>query len=148
VACTTTVNTAFGALLGVPGTGIVLNNEMDDFSFDSPNVFGLAPGHANRIAPGKRPASSMTPTVAIEDGRAVVAAGASGGPLIVSATLEALCNERDFACRPKRGPAPRIHHRWRPGILMVEPAVRDVDRRAGAARSRDPEIPAVAAASR
>lgn len=131
VACTTTINTAFGALIGVRGTGIVLNNEMDDFSFDSPNLFGLAPGRTNRIAPGKRPASSMTPTVAVEDGQAVVSVGASGGPLIVSATLLVLSNVLDFGLPPEAAvAAPRMHHQWQPDVLLVEPGVRPIDRTA------------------
>lgn len=149
VACTTTINTAFGAVVGVPGTGIVLNNEIDDFSFDSPNVFGLAPGRTNRIAPNKRPASSMTPTVAVRDGRAVVAVGASGGPLIVSATLQALSNVLDFDLAPEAAVAtPRVHHQWQPDLLLVEPGVRDVDRAAlGLLGHQLREIPAVAAVS-
>lgn len=149
VACTTTINTSFGSLVGVPGTGIVLNNEMDDFSFDAPNVFGLAPGPTNRIAPGKRPASSMTPTVAVRDGRGVVAVGASGGPLIVSATLEVLSNVLDFDLAPEAAvAASRIHHQWQPNLLLVEPGVRPIDRRALELLGHElREIPAIAAVS-
>ncbi|HZR85149.1 MAG TPA: gamma-glutamyltransferase [Candidatus Binatia bacterium] len=149
VACTTTINTSFGALVGVPGTGIALNNEIDDFSFDAPNLFHLPPGAANRIAPGKRPASSMTPTVAVRGGRAVVAVGASGGPLIVSATLEALTNVLDFGMPPEAAvAAPRVHHQWQPDVLLVEPGVRDVDRAALARLGHKPrEIPGIAAVS-
>ncbi|MEW6267716.1 MAG: gamma-glutamyltransferase [Thermodesulfobacteriota bacterium] len=149
VALTTTINTSFGAMLAVPGTGIVLNNEMDDFSFDSPNLFGLAPGRTNRIAPGKRPASSMTPTVAVEDGRGVVAVGASGGPLIVSATIEVLSNVLDFGLPPEAAvAAPRVHHQWQPNVLLVEPGVRPIDREALARLGHElREIPAVAAVS-
>jgi gamma-glutamyltranspeptidase/glutathione hydrolase len=149
VACTTTINTVFGAVIGVPGTGIVLNNEIDDFSFDAPNVFGLAPSRTNRIAPGKRPASSMTPTVAVEDGRAVVAVGASGGPLIVSATIAVLSNVLDFGMPPEAAvAAPRVHHQWQPNVLLVEPGVRPLDRDALALLGHQMrEIPAVAAVS-
>ena len=149
VACTTTINTVFGAVIGVPGTGIVLNNEIDDFSFDAPNVFGLAPSRTNRIAPGKRPASSMTPTVAVQDGRAVVAVGASGGPLIVSATIEVLSNVLDFGMPPEAAvAAPRVHHQWQPNVLLVEPGVRPLDRDALALLGHQMrEIPAVAAVS-
>ena len=149
VACTTTINTAFGAVVGVPGTGIVLNNEMDDFSFDSPNLFGLAPGRTNRIAPAKRPASSMTPTVAVRDGRGVVAVGASGGPLIVTSTMEVLSNVLDFGLPPEAAvAAPRVHHQWQPNVLLVEPGVRDVDRDALTRLGHQlREIPAVAAVS-
>jgi len=149
VACTTTINTAFGAVIGVPGTGIVLNNEMDDFSFDSPNAFGLAPGRTNRVAPGKRPASSMTPTVAVRAGRAAVAVGASGGPLIVSATILALSNVLDFGLSPEAAvAAPRVHHQWQPNVLLVEPGVRGIDRDALARLGHElREFPAIAAVS-
>jgi gamma-glutamyltranspeptidase/glutathione hydrolase len=136
-------------VVGVPGTGIVLNNEIDDFSFDSPNLFGLAPSRTNRMAPGKRPASSMTPTIAVRDGRAVVAVGASGGPLIVSATIQALSNVLDFDLPPEAAvAAPRVHHQWQPNVLLVEPGVRDADRAAlGLLGHQLREIPAVAAVS-
>jgi gamma-glutamyltranspeptidase/glutathione hydrolase len=149
VSCTTTINTSFGALVAVGGTGIVLNNEIDDFSFDAPNVFGLAPGRANRIAPGKRPASSMTPTVAVEGQHAVAAVGASGGPLIVSATLEVLSNVLDFDLPPEAAvAAPRIHHQWQPDVLLVEPGVREIDREALHRLGHQiREIPGVAAVS-
>lgn len=128
-ALTSTINTTFGSLVGVPGTGIILNNEMDDFTFDAPNLFGLAPGPTNRIAPGKRPASSMTPTLAIRDGRAVVAVGASGGPLIISATIQTLTNILDHNMSPEAAvAAPRVHHQWMPNLLLVEPGISEADR--------------------
>lgn len=130
-ALTTTVNTTFGSLVGVPGTGIILNNEIDDFTFDAPNLFGLAPGPTNRIAPGKRPASSMTPTLAVRRGEAIIAVGASGGPLIISATLEVLSNVLDFDMPPEIAVgAPRIHHQWMPDYLLVEREMPEVDRAA------------------
>jgi len=149
VACTTTINTNFGALIGVRGTGIVLNNEIDDFSFDAPNVYGLAPGRANRLAAGKRPASSMAPTIAVAGGRAIVAVGASGGPLIVSATLEVLTNVLDYRLPAEEAvAAPRIHHQWQPNVLLVEPGVRALDRQALARLGHTiKEIPDVAAVS-
>ena len=148
-ALTTTINTTFGSLVGVPGTGIVLNNEMDDFTFDAPNIFGLAPGPTNRIAPGKRPASSMTPTLAVRQGEAVIAVGASGGPLIISATLEVLSNVLDFDMPPAEAvAAPRIHHQWMPDFLLVESAMPEVDRTALQILGHQiREIPGVAAAS-
>ncbi len=149
VALTTTINTAFGAFIGVPGTGIVLNNQMDDFTFDAPNAFGLAPGRSNRIAPRKRPVSSMTPTLVVEDGRATVAVGASGGPLIVSATLQAVVGVLDLdATSASALEAPRIHHQWQPDILLVEPGVREIDRMALTRLGHAiVEIPGVAAVS-
>ncbi len=149
VAATSTINTAFGALLGARGSGVILNNELDDFSFPAPNYWGVAPGKTNHIAPRKRPASSMTPTLAVEDGRTVVAVGASGGPLIISATLEVLTNVLDFGMPPEAAvAAPRIHHQWQPETLLVEPGIGPADRQALQALGHEiREIPGVAAVS-
>lgn len=148
-ATTTTINTAFGALLGAEASGVLLNNELDDFSFPGPNFWGVAPGKTNHIAPGKRPASSMTPTVAVRDGKAVVAVGASGGPLIISSTLEVLTNVLDFGLPPEAAvAAPRIHHQWQPQTLLVEGGVGPADRKALAALGHEiREIPSIAAVS-
>ena len=91
-----TINTPFGSGITVPGTGIVLNNEMDDFSIapGQPNVYGLVDMRgANAIAPGKRPLSSMTPTIVLRDGRLLMVTGSPGGPRIIS-TDAALDPER------------------------------------------------------
>ena len=126
VACTTTVNTAFGSLVVAGDSGIILNNEMDDFSAQPgvPNVYGLIGTEANAVAPGKRPLSSMTPTIALRGGRAVLAVGGSGGPLIISATLQVLLNVLDFdvAVTPAVA-APRIHDQWVPSVLAVERSI-------------------------
>lgn len=126
VACTTTINTAFGSMVVAGDTGIILNNEMDDFSAHpgTPNAFGLIGSEANAIAPGKRPLSSMSPTIAARGGEAVLAAGGSGGPLILSGTLQVMLNALVF----DRGAAdavaaPRIHHQWMPPVLAVEASV-------------------------
>ncbi len=125
VALTTTINTAFGAELIAPGTGVVLNDEMDDFGIAPgvPNAFGLLTGEENAIAPGKRPLSSMSPTVVLdEDGRVVMVIGASGGGQIISSTLQVLLNVLVFGQSPERAlEAPRIHHQWQPNELVVEP---------------------------
>ena len=142
VACTTTINTAFGALLVGGDTGVILNNEMDDFAIAPgvPNVFGLIGGTANAVAPGKRPLSSMTPVIArdgthtrggLADSRSVgatattlLAAGGSGGPLIVSATLQALLAIVDFGLDPAAAvAAPRIHDQWAPLGLAAETGI-------------------------
>lgn len=148
-AATTTINTAFGALLGARGSGVILNNELDDFSFPAPNFWGVAPGETNHIAPGKRPASSMTPTVAVRNDKAVVAVGGSGGPLIISATLEVLTNVLDFGLPPEAAVAtPRVHHQWQPNVLLVESSVPSADRSALQALGHQiREIPGVAAVS-
>ncbi|MDG2303105.1 MAG: gamma-glutamyltransferase [Candidatus Binatia bacterium] len=148
-AATTTINTAFGALLGARGSGVTLNNELDDFSFPAPNYWGVAPGKTNHIAPRKRPTSSMTPTIAVQDGKAVVAVGASGGPLIISATLEVLTNVLDFGLPPEAAvAAPRIHHQWQPQMLLIEPGIGPADRKTLETLGHEiREIPGVAAVS-
>jgi gamma-glutamyltranspeptidase len=89
VALTTTINTGFGSKVVSPSTGILLNNEMDDFSIpDTQNFFGLAPSEANFIRPGKRPLSSMSPTIVLQNGNLRMVAGASGGPLIITGTAQ------------------------------------------------------------
>lgn len=126
VACTTTINTAFGAMLVAGDTGVILNNEMDDFSAQpgAPNVYGLVGAEANAIAPGKRPLSSMSPTIVLRDGEAVAALGGSGGPLILSATLQTLLNTVVFGMDAEAAvAAPRIHHQWLPPVLLVEPGI-------------------------
>jgi len=123
VSCTTTINTAFGAMLMGGTTGVLLNNEMDDFAAapNVPNVFGLIGGDANAIAPGKRPLSSMTPVILHSAGRPRIVAGASGGPLIISATLQTILNIVDFGLDPAAAiAAPRIHDQWAPPSLITE----------------------------
>jgi gamma-glutamyltranspeptidase/glutathione hydrolase len=123
VACTTTINTGFGAMLTGGNTGVLLNNEMDDFAIAPgiPNSFGLIGGEANAIAAGKRPLSSMTPVIVRTNGRPQVVAGGSGGPLIISATLQTLLGILDFGLDPAAAiAAPRIHHQWAPRALITE----------------------------
>lgn len=123
VALTTTVNTTFGSKVIVPGTGVVLNNEMDDFSAQpgEPNAFGLVGAEANAIAPGKRPLSSMSPTIVLRDNRPVMTVGAAGGPTIISQVLIALLRRLDLdlplvECLG----GPRFHHQWAPDELRIE----------------------------
>lgn len=126
VACTTSVNTAFGSMVVAADTGIILNNTMDDFSAQPgvPNAFGLIGSSANAIAPGKRPLSSMTPTIVVRDGFPVAVAGASGGPFIISSTTQTLLNTRTFDMNADAAVgAPRLHHQWMPPVLMLEPAL-------------------------
>ena len=123
VGCTTTINTAFGAMLMGGTTGVLLNNEMDDFAIAPgvPNSFGLIGGEANAIAPGKRPLSSMSPVIVRADGKPRLVAGGSGGPLIVSATLQTVIGILDFDLDPAAAlAAPRIHHQWAPAALVTE----------------------------
>jgi gamma-glutamyltranspeptidase/glutathione hydrolase len=126
VACTTTINTSFGARVVAGDTGIILNNEMDDFSAQpgAPNAFGLVGTTANAVAPGKRPLSSMTPTIVVRHDVPTLALGGSGGPLIITGTLQVLLNVLAFDFdAPTAIGAPRIHNQWTPPVLAVEPAV-------------------------
>ena len=123
LACTETINTGYGSYVVVPRYGIVLNNEMDDFAAvpGKPNAFGLMQSAANAVEPGKKPLSSMTPTILVRDGRAVHVAGASGGPRIISATLQVLLNMTRFGMSPEEAVvAPRFHHQWLPDELLLE----------------------------
>ena len=132
-ALTTSVNTGFGSGISVPGRDIVLNNTMDDFSAQpgKANAFGLVGSQANAIAPGKRPLSSMTPVVVLEDDRVRLVAGASGGPLIITSTLETVMGVIDFGLTADAAvTAPRLHHQWLPEVLMVEAGIPDSTRKA------------------
>lgn len=123
VSATETINTYFGAQVVIPGTGLVMNNEMDDFSKSPgvPNAFGLIGTEANAIAPGKKPLSSMTPTIVLKDGQPLLAVGASGGPRIITGTLQTLMNVIDFGMNVNEAvSAPRIHHQWVPETLYIE----------------------------
>ena len=124
VSLTQTVNTLFGSLITVPGTGIVLNNEMDDFSITPtmPNSWNALGTEANSIRPGKRPLSSMTPTIALENGQVRFVVGSPMGTFIITAVLQAVLNTVDFKMDPLAAvSAPRFHHQWMPDQLMVEP---------------------------
>ena len=126
VALTTTVNTAFGSMVVPPGTGILLNNQMDDFSAapGEPNVYGLVGTEANSVRAGKRPLSSMSPTLVLRGSAPVLSVGASGGPFIISATLQTILNVLDHGMTLDAAVAePRIHHQWLPNLLLFEPAL-------------------------
>lgn len=123
VACTETINLTFGSFVVVPEYGVLLNNQMDDFAANpgQPNAFGLMQSAANAIAPGKRPLSSMTPVVVLDGDRAVASAGASGGPRIITATLQNLLNQLVFDMTPQQAVSvPRFHHQWFPNELLLE----------------------------
>jgi len=127
VAITQTINLLFGSGITVPGTGIVLNDEMDDFAIaqNTPNAFGLVDTRgANAVAGGKRPLSSMTPTIVLEDGRVRMVTGSPGGPRIISTTLLTILNVFDWGMDVSEAvSAPRFHHQWVPDELVVERAV-------------------------
>jgi gamma-glutamyltranspeptidase/glutathione hydrolase len=126
VALTTTVNTWFGARLIAGRTGIVLNNQMDDFSIapDTPNSFGLVGGAQNAVAPGKRPLSSMSPTIVLRDDAVKLVVGGAGGPTIISGVLQVMLNVLDQKLDAQAASAaPRMHHQWRPESLVLEPDI-------------------------
>jgi gamma-glutamyltranspeptidase/glutathione hydrolase len=113
----------------IPDTGILMNNQMDDFSIEPgvPNAFGLLGAEANAIAPGKRPLSSMAPTIVLRDGRPILALGAAGGPTIISQTVINLIGVLDLGLPLDAALAqPRFHHQWRPNELRIEQSWLDV----------------------
>ncbi len=123
VSLTFTVNLNFGARVVAAGTGIILNNEMDDFAIapNTPNAFGLVGGTANAIAPRKTPLSSMTPTIVTEDGQIRLVAGAPGGSTIITTVLQIVLNVLVYDMDARGAvAAPRLHHQWLPDRLMVE----------------------------
>jgi gamma-glutamyltranspeptidase/glutathione hydrolase len=122
-AVTATLNTSFGSKVVVPGTGVVLNNQMDDFSIQPgvANAFGLVGADANAVAAGKRPLSSMSPTMVLREGRPVLALGAAGGPTIISQVLLTLIHVIDFGLPLDQALAqPRFHHQWQPDEVRIE----------------------------
>lgn len=128
VAATLTVNLGFGSGMVAAGTGVVLNDEMDDFvaAPGVPNAFGLVGGEANAVAPGKRPLSSMTPTILLRDGRVFMVTGSPGGSRIITATLQTILAVVDHGLSPGAAAAlPRIHEQWCPDTLYYEPAAVD-----------------------
>jgi gamma-glutamyltranspeptidase/glutathione hydrolase len=124
VAVTYTINNDFGAKVIAGDSGFFLNDEMDDFTVKpgAANLFGLVQGRANAIAPGKRPLSSMTPTLVLKDGRPVLIVGAPGGSRIITTVLEIIVNVIDHGMTLQEAvDAPRIHHQWLPDTLAGEP---------------------------
>jgi gamma-glutamyltranspeptidase/glutathione hydrolase len=123
-AVTYTINGLFGAGVVAPGTGFLLNNEMDDFTVKpgTPNMFGLVQGRTNAIAPGKRPLSSMAPTIVTKDGHVFLVLGSPGGSRIITITLETALNIIDYGMAPQEAvDAPRLHHQWLPDAIGYEP---------------------------
>jgi gamma-glutamyltranspeptidase / glutathione hydrolase len=123
VANTYTLNGNFGSGVTIPGTGILMNNEMDDFTakVGVKNMFGLLQGPANSIQPGKRPLSAMTPTLVFKDGKLVLVTGSPGGPTIINTVLQIITNVIDFGMPVSAAvEAPRVHHQWMPDTLTYE----------------------------
>ena len=124
VSVTYTLNDWFGAKVTVPGTGVLLNNEMDDFTvkIGVPNLYGLVQGEANAIAPGKRPLSSMSPTIVSNaEGKPVMVVGTPGGSRIITAVLHTIINVIDYGMNVQEAvDAPRFHQQWLPDVTNVE----------------------------
>jgi len=124
VAVTFTINSYFGIKQIAGDTGFFLNNEMDDFTSkpEVPNQFGLVQGEANRIQPGKRPLSSMSPTIVMHDGKLFMVTGSPGGSTIISTTMESILNVAEYGMNVKQAiDAPRIHMQWWPDQVFAEP---------------------------
>ncbi|HEX3604218.1 MAG TPA: gamma-glutamyltransferase [Steroidobacteraceae bacterium] len=130
VAVTYTINDSFGAKVIAGHTGFFLNDEMDDFTAKPgvANVFGLVQGKANAVAPGKRPLSSMTPTLVFKDSKPVLVIGTPGGSRIITTVLEVIVNVIDHGMALQEAiDAPRIHHQWLPDTIAAEPFALSAD---------------------
>ncbi len=126
VSNTYTLNFSFGSHIAVPGTGMLLNNEMGDFASrpGTANAYGLVQGEANRIEPRKRPLSSMSPTIVFRDGEPWLATGSPGGSIIINTVLQTALNAMEFDMNiAAAAAAPRIHHQWLPDLLRIEQGV-------------------------
>jgi gamma-glutamyltranspeptidase/glutathione hydrolase len=123
VAVTYTLNDWFGAKVLAAGTGVMLNDEMDDFTakLGVPNLYGLVQGEANAIQPGKRPLSSMSPTIVTKDGKPLLVLGTPGGSRIITATLLTILNVVDYGMNIQEAvDAPRFHQQWLPETTNIE----------------------------
>ncbi|RKX27912.1 MAG: gamma-glutamyltransferase, partial [Candidatus Zixiibacteriota bacterium] len=130
VAITYTLNSSYGCKLVVDGAGFLLNNEMDDFSVkpDVPNLYGLIGGEANKIEPGKRMLSSMSPTLILQNGRPLMALGAPGGSKIITVIAQAIVNLSRFDLNPQEiVNSPRFHHQWLPDVVYLEEGRFNID---------------------
>jgi gamma-glutamyltranspeptidase / glutathione hydrolase len=124
VSITYTLNGLWGDGVTVPGAGFLLNNEMDDFTskVGARNMYGLVQGETNAIAPGKRPLSSMTPTIVVKDGKPFLITGSPGGPTIINTVLLVITNVIDHGLTVTQAvDAPRFHHQWQPDVIGYEP---------------------------
>ncbi len=128
VAATVTLNFSYGLGLVAEGTGVLLNNEMDDFALAPgvPNAYGLVGGEANAPGPNKKPLSSMTPTILVKDGKAFLVTGSPGGSRIITTVLRVVTGVVDFDLDIAQAIAlPRFHHQWQPDVLSTEPGLPD-----------------------
>ena len=126
VSSTYTLNSTFGSGVVIKNTGILMNNEMDDFAAAPgiANQFGLLGAEANQIVPGKRPLSSMTPTIVMKDGGFFFTTGSPGGSRIITAVLQSIINIVDYDMNlEEANAAKRIHHQWQPDLLQIESSI-------------------------
>lgn len=138
VAVTYTLNTTFGTGIVAGESGILLNNQMDDFSAKPgvPNVYGLVGGDANAVGPNKRPLSSMSPTIVVKDGKTWLVTGSPGGSRIITTVLQMVVNSIDYGMNVAEATnAPRFHHQWLPDELRVEKGFSPDTPAAGSKRS-------------
>ncbi len=134
VSNTYTLNTSYGSSVVIPGTGVLMNNEMDDFTTQpgKPNVFGLIQSEKNIVEPGKRPLSSMTPTILVKDGKVAFVIGSPGGPTIINTVFQTVLNTVEFRMNIQMAvAAPRFHHQWMPDEIRWEPYGLSADVRKG-----------------
>jgi len=132
VSMTVTLNDSFGAKVVASGTGVLMNDEMDDFTAnpDAKNAYGYAQSATNAIAPGKTPRSSMTPTIVTKDGKPVLVLGTPGGARIITTVLQTLLNVVDFGMDIQEAvDAPRVHQQWLPDATKAEPRALSPDTR-------------------
>jgi gamma-glutamyltranspeptidase/glutathione hydrolase len=130
VSITYTLNGLWGNGVTVEGAGFLMNNEMDDFTsrVGSPNAYGLRQGEANAVGPGKRPLSSMIPTIVLKDGKPFLITGSPGGPTIINTVLLVITNIIDFELSVTQAvDAPRFHHQWQPDVINQEPFLTSPD---------------------
>lgn len=123
VAITTTINTSFGSGVVIPGTGVLMNNQMDDFSIQPgvPNAFGLVGNEANAVAAGKRPLSSMSPTLILENGKPIMSVGAAGGPTIISQVSQTAFNYLALNMNLSDAMSSvRVHQQWKPSVSFID----------------------------
>jgi gamma-glutamyltranspeptidase/glutathione hydrolase len=137
---TTTVNGYFGSHVMGPKSGVVLNNQIDDFALKAgvPNMFGLIQSEANLVGPGKKPLSSMTPTLVFKQDKVVGCFGGSGGPRIISNTFQSILNVFAFGMPIQDAlSAPRIHHQWLPNAIVHEEGMNDEQQQALKAKGHE-----------
>ena len=130
---TTTLNTSFGSKVVIPGTGVLMNNQMDDFATQPnvPNAYGLVGSETNSIQPKKRPLSSMSPTIIVREGEPVMSIGAAGGPMIITQVVQGIVNYIGLGQPLYESLAsPRIHQQWKPEKVFFDKRLPDVQQQA------------------